>query len=343
MISIKDVAREAGVSFSTVSAVLGGRADRLGIKEGTRQKVRETAEQLGYRRNEAARSMVSGNTRIVCMLVPTLSPEYYSLCVEGALEAANEAEMFLKVAVWKKADKFVGVLRRMMEIKPLGIICRGLRLSELNALEAEMRINPAQVVLMDSHQNCENWSSTVTVDNFSGFKQVLEHLRSAGIRKIAYLTYPSDTVSYYLRIESFLRAVKETDMDFDSKNCWYSTHENVKEIAIKFIGMGKKRPEAVVCPADGIAYYFIKELKMRGVKVPEDVSVTGYGNTPLAQFGVPALTTVSEPYLETGRAAFETLMKMADTKPLKKSCLQDFNRLMPVSLIAGQTVKENDN
>ena len=151
MISIKDVAREAGVSISTVSAVLGGRAEKLGIKEETRKKVQETAEKLGYRRNEAARSMVTGNTRIICMLVQTLGPEYYSLCVEGALEEANEAEMFLKVAVWKDADKFSGILRRMMEFKPLGIICRGLRLAELNALEAEMRLNPTQVVLMDTH------------------------------------------------------------------------------------------------------------------------------------------------------------------------------------------------
>lgn len=338
MVSLKDVAREAGLSVSTVSAVLGGRSEALGIKEETRAKALDVANRLGYRRNEAARSMVTGQSRIVCMMTPSLAPEYYSLCAEGAIEAASESGMFLKIAVWKGADNFGGVLRHIMEIKPLGLICRGLRPPELRALDAELKINPAPVILMDAHPGRIERSAFVTFDDFSGFKQILERLRGLGRKKIAYLAYPPDIVPHYMRVESFMLAAKETAVDFDPRNLWLSTHGNVKETAQKFCRM-KNRPDAVVCSADGIAYCFVKELERLGVKVPGDVSVTGYGNTPCAQYGSPSLTTVIEPYLDAGAAALKTLLRINSALGRKISA-GGFDCLIPVSLVPGQTTGE---
>lgn len=341
MANMQDVADYLGISRSTVSHVLNGRAEKLRIKKDTQDKILAAAKELGFRRNEVARSMVTGHTRIVCMLVHSLSGEYNSLCAQGVLTETNNEGMFLKMATWTTPENFRETLRHVMELQPLGLICRNINRPELAILKSETKLNPLPVVLMEDHSGCDGWSAKVCSDEVTGICAVIEHLMEKGHSKIGFLSTPLDFASHYNRFDIFKKITSDKNIKVSPDNIYWSEFEKIGDFVKEFIKKRKTLPSAVVCPSDGIAYAFMKALEKDGIKIPEDFSLTGYGNTPVARYGVPHLTTVRENYSDMGTEAFRTLVKLIDKKS-QNAVSGEFNKRIPVELIIGQTTGENN-
>ena len=340
MVTMKELAECLGLSRATISHVLNGRADRLRIKPETQKKILAAAKKMGYRRNEVVRTMVTGQTRIVCMLVKNLAQEYFSMSAEGVLNEANKAGMFLKMATWASTTDFEAGLRRAMEIQPMGLICRGLVGKEIEILEREMSLNPLPVVLMDNHPGSDAWAAKVCSDDLMGFRLILSRLLELGHRSVGYLSSLLDSACFSRsRLELFIKAAEELGVESLECDRWFVALEELDEFAGGFAAELNRRPRAVVAPSDGYAYRFVKGIEKRGIVVPKDLSVTGYGNTHVAVYGTPSLCTVGEPYVEVGETAFRTLLEMIGRNgnhPRPGS----FNKLLPVKLIPGSTVAQ---
>jgi len=285
--------------------------------------------------------MVTGHTRIVCMLVHSLSGEYNSLCAQGVLTETNNEGMFLKMATWTTPENFRETLRHVMELQPLGLICRNINRPELAILRSETKLNPLPVVLMEDHPGCDDWCAKVCSDEAAGIHEVIEHLMEKGHSKIGFLSTPLDYASHYNRFDIFKKITSDKNLEVSPDNFYWSELEKIGDFAKEFIKKIKTNPTAVVCPSDGIAYAFMKALEENGLRIPNDLSITGYGDTPVARYGSPHLTTVRENYSDMGTEAFKTLMNMI--KKVSKDIVPcKFDKLIPVELIIGQTTGENN-
>lgn len=339
MANMQDVAAYLGISRSTVSHVLNGKAEELRIKKDTQEKILAAAKELGFRRNEVARSMVTGHTRIICMMVHSLGGEYNSLCAQGVLTETNNEGMFLKMATWTTPENFRETLRHVMELQPLGLICRNINRPELDILKSEIKLNPLPVVLMEDHPGCEEWSAKVCSDEVTGIREVIEYLMEKGHSKIGFLSTPLDFASHYNRFDIFKKITSDKNIKVSPDNFYWSEYKKIGDFAKEFIKKRKTNPTAIVCPADGIAYEFVKALEENGLNIPADFSITGYGDTHVARYGTPHLTTVRENYSDIGTEAFKTLMNMIK-KVSKDTIPCEFDKLIPVELITGQTTGE---
>ncbi len=344
MVTMQDVAKHLKLSRATVSLVLNGRGKELRIKPETQKRITAAAKKLGFCRNEAARSMVSGNTRVICMMVRGLGGEWNSLCTESVIYETNREELFLKIATWNSLDNFRETIKRLMELHPLGFIFRDVNQKELAILKSELILNPTPTVLADDHPGCEKWAATVCFDDLSGFRALIGHLADLGHRRLGFLSWNPDSISFYQCYNHFLQVAKEMRITVRPDDCRFINIDETVEIdltrdsatinafARELAETRKNRPSAIICPADGIAYRLVKELEKCNIVVPRDLSVTGYGDSHVAKYGVPRLTTVKEFYKELGREAFKTLIKM-----IKAPSGKDFNRIIPVELVIGKT------
>jgi LacI family transcriptional regulator len=321
MVTMGQVAERAGVSQATVSFVLGGSADRLKISQPTRDRVMEAARELGYQRNQLARAMVTGKSRIVGVLTAPHSGENIINILTGAMEATSQNDYLLKVLHLSYNGIDDATIARCLEWRLAGALIVGLSDEAHLRLHDAFRENKIPLALLDNVPPAE-WGVRIRSDDAQGLGQVISHLTALGHRRIAFMGGRPESLSAW-REQSFRAALAEAGLSAPPHWIRHSSWGDQKimedEVRALFQESRGHLPTAVVCSADTIALVVLRIARSLGLRLPADLSVTGYSNGSLSEFVDPPLTTVDQAFYEMGRAAALQVIGLAESSDAENS------------------------
>ena len=312
-ITIKDVAEKAGVSITSVSFAFNN-PERL--PEGTVQKILEVAEEIGYVPNPIARSMLTGRTGTIGILVPQPTTEiirnpFWAEFIEGVAEVClREGFSILLVPPLEGSVK-----RAVAKTAVDGFITIGLELYKSTILILQQRKIPFVIVDTDPVEGI----SSVNITDKKGAHSIMRYVLSQGHRKIGVLGIRSGKMGKFdeytgtlrSRIDGFSQALKEYKLSFDDPHVKYfecSSTMHGGEEGFKFLFSNEPYPTCIVSMSDVIAFGVIKSAHQRDLRIPDDVSVTGFDDVPYAAISNPPLTTISQPLREKGKTAANLLV-----------------------------------
>jgi len=338
-VTIKDVAEKAGVSVTSVSFAFNNPGR---LPEGTVQKILETAEEIGYIPNPIARSMLTGRTGAIGILVPQPISEiirnpFISEFIEGVAEVClREGFSIMLVPPLEGSVK-----RAVAKTAVDGFITLGLELYKATILILQQRKIPFVMVDTDPVDGF----SSVNITDKKGAYSIMRYILSQGHRKIGILGIRSGkngkfeeyTGTLRCRIEGYLKALHEYQLSIDGSSVKYvecSCTMNGGEEGFNALYINDSFPTCFVTMSDIIAFGVIHAAKKKGVEIPRKVSVAGFDDVPYAAISCPALTTVFQPLREKGRTAANLLADhlFGKTNVIRKN--------FPTKLVIRDSVKD---
>jgi DNA-binding LacI/PurR family transcriptional regulator len=316
----KDVAEKAGVSLTTVSFVLNGKAD-VAISDETRQRVIEAARELGYRPNSLVRGLVRGRTQTIGVIVPRLDSSFHAAVVHG-IQSVCDAKGYRILL----ADSEHGFLHEKREVELLlqyradGLISVALPDDAPNAdvrswVAGLVADRVALVVVDDS--TVADLTDCVMADDVLGARMIVEHLIGLGHRRIAHLSAGEAMSSSRDRCAGYLAALAGSGLDADpSLIAGTSYFMSDDEIAAAFLALlaRRPRPTAVFAANDDMAAACISAARARRMRIPTDLAVAGYGDTAAGR--ILQITTVQQDPVLMGRTAADRLFERLDRPDL---------------------------
>ncbi|WP_435970988.1 LacI family DNA-binding transcriptional regulator [Streptomyces sp. Qhu_M48] len=314
----RDVARVAGVSQATVSLVLGDKW-RGRVSERTAGAVREAARGLGYRPNLAARNLRLGRTRTALLVVPALTNEFFARVYTGAATVA--ARHGFGVVLYPSPDG-VGPARDPFASARAaldGVIASSMASDALKAF----RGTDLPLVMLDSDPADSAAAAHVNLDIADGMRQVTGHLLALGHRRFVHLASAVPSWTFDVRAAALAEAL--AGVSVRTVRAPLDVHGAMTATELALAGPGP-RPTAVVCDDDILAAGACKALRRLGLRVPEDVSVTGFDDLALATAVEPELTTVALPAERIGERGMAALLAVLAGEPAQPDEL-------PVSLV----------
>ncbi|MBO4256792.1 LacI family DNA-binding transcriptional regulator [Streptomyces griseorubiginosus] len=283
----RDVAQAAGVSQAAVSLVLGDKW-RGRVSEATAERVREAARELGYRPNLAARNLRLGHTRTVLLVVPALTTEFFAGVYTGAARVAADHGFGVVLypspeGIGPARDPFASAQAALD-----GVIASSMAADALSAIRGDQ----LPLVMLDSDPEGSLGAATVNLDITDGVRQVAEHLLNLGHRRFLHLAadVPSWTFDVRAReLATRVAAVPGTSLRTTRAPITIDDARTAAETALSAPG---PRPTALVCDDDKLAAGAYKAARRLGLRIPDDLSVTGLDDLALATALDPELTTV---------------------------------------------------
>lgn len=307
-ISIKDIARKAKVSHSTVSRALQGSPV---VNAATAKRIRRIADQSGYRASAAARSLVMGRTFTIGVIVTNIADPFVAAVVDGIEDAAGERGYSVVLANSNaEPDRELRVARSFEERRVDGIIVTASRVGALHVPAMEKMRVP--LVLLNN-QHASDFAHSVIINNIEAGIEATRHLIQLGHRRIAYIGDRCGYQSDAERREGYRRALSEAGLAWNAALAALGDGKpEGGEQAMAHLLELRPRPTAVFCYNDMSALGAMRRLRAEGLKIPDDFSVVGFDDLYLSRYLDPPLTTVAQPMRQMGRMAMETLLKIFD-------------------------------
>lgn len=304
-VTIKDVARTAGVSIATVSRILNGSA---GVSEELAARVNAAVDMLEYRPNAVARALKERKSRSIGLVIPDIENPFFPSLVRGAEDAARqqgyavilcntdgnavEEDRYIQFLFSKQVDGilFIGGIESQGNLEMLADL-------------------PVPVVTLD-RRAATGKLSAVVYDNYQGAILAVEHLIKTGRKKIAFISGPLKSSSSIDRRRGFTDTLAKFSLPVNEKLTFVgnysfdSGYQAAKELIEK-----KESFDAIFAANDMMAIGAIEALLEASIRVPEDVAIVGFDDIRLAFWHKPSLTTVRQPAYEMGQAAVAMLIK----------------------------------
>ncbi|WP_326724222.1 LacI family transcriptional regulator [Streptomyces sp. NBC_00243] len=283
----RDVAQVAGVSQAAVSLVLGDKW-RGRVSEATAERVREAAQELGYRPNLAARNLRLGRTRTVLLVVPALTTEFFAGVYTGAARVASEHGFGVVLypspeGIGPARDPF-GSARAALD----GVIASSMAADALTAIRGDQ----LPLVMLDSDPAGSLGAATVNLDIRDGVRQVAEHLLALGHRRFLHLAADIPSWTFEIRAQELAARLAEVPgTELRTARAPISI-EGALEAAETALRTLDPRPTALVCDDDKLAAGAYKAARRLGLHIPDDLSITGLDDLALSRAIDPELTTV---------------------------------------------------
>jgi len=305
VVTIEQVARRAGVSVATVSRTLN---DSPAVKPATAQRVRRVIEELHYVPNQSARNLRRNESRVILALAPNFSNPYYSHILTGigdrawdleysvlicnSLGHANGEQHFLKMLENHRADGAI-LLGCRQDYDWLGRYAERYPIVQCCEYIPELRC------------------PSVSIDNYTAARETVAYLQKLGHTRIAMLGADNRYISTRLRREGYLDAMAQAGLEVPED--WYMladadyTFTSGQEAARALLA-ARKRPTAIFCISDILALSAISAAQEAGLRVPGDLTVTGFDDVDYTAMVHPYLTTVAQPCYEMGRRSVELIL-----------------------------------
>lgn len=305
MVSLRDVAKRAGVSASTASRAISGHPQ---VREETRRRVMAAAAELGYEVARSGRDASGGRRHLIGLLIPdVITPFYAELlnCVQGVVFDRG-CDLVLYVSQGRSPRQVIQHIASARHLS--GVIVVTPRHSEDEELR---KLGADQSVVVLDHRAEGSGFPHVTVDNLRAAHRAVTHLVNRGWRKIGILTGPLSVQSAMDRLRGYRLALEEAGIDFDPSLVKKGDFMQDTGYAIvrQWID-DQPLPDALFCSNDLMAAGALQAFKEAGVDVPGKVAVMGFDDLPIASQTSPPLTTVAQPILEMCEAAVRLLMRL---------------------------------
>jgi DNA-binding LacI/PurR family transcriptional regulator len=317
MVRLKDIAQIVGVSVMTVSKALRDEPD---VSTATKTKIKKLAEDMGYVPDSSAQGLRTKTTKLFGLLIPSTTNPIYARIVYAIEERAFELGYDLIIAhTLNKAEREEACLRRLLSRR-----VDGLFITPVYRFEAEARIYQEittrkipSVLLGPPAAFCKNFPA-IEIEELVASYNVTKHLLNLGHKKIAYLTGPPAAPWAHERFEGYRRALRETGIEVDDKLVFQSgaTIEDGVNAALQMLNEGCQ-PTAIQAVNDLVAIGCAETLLSQGIKIPDDISIAGFGNVLTAEYYRVPLTTVRQPKHRLGVAAVEKMMKLIRGEPVE--------------------------
>lgn len=315
-VNINDVAKKSGLSVVTVSRVINNLPS---VREYNRKKVTEAMVELGYQPNAAARTLATGKTGVIGMLVQYLDDSFFNDVVQSVNKHLMENGYYLAISIMNDViNKGNGINFIFQEQRVDGILV----LTPINEEDyiLEMKKKNVAFVLIDNQKSNSSVSS-ILVDNYKGGYEATNHLIQLGHEKIGYIGGAVVYLSSNEREKGFMDALKDAGMkpykvengDFGAQSGYEITKGWLEQGII---------PTGIFVADDYGAFGAIDAIREFGLRVPEDISVCGFDDDPLSSLLHPKLTTVKQPGYEIGKKAVEVLLDLINDNGRRNSTIK---------------------
>jgi LacI family transcriptional regulator len=311
VVTIKDVARQANVSFTTVSHVINKTRP---VSPDTAIRVNEAIADLGYLPSEVARSLKSNRTRTIGMIVTTTSNPFFGEVIRGVERACFKAGYALMICNTDDVtERLITYLQTLFAKRVDALIAMTSNASP-DFFGHLGEITRIPVVAIDAPPG--SVGSVVSDDSCLGGRIVADFLADRGFRRISCVSGPASHPRMADRLTGFRAALEARGLEFDeSRLCRTElTMEGGRQAAhALFAGPSAAMPDAVFALSDVMAIGLLNGLHGLGVRVPDDVSVVGYDDIEFAAFATPPLTTVRQAAIDLGAVAATALLDHLET------------------------------
>lgn len=323
-ITIYDIAREAQVSVATVSRVLN---DTAPVKASTRDTIMQVIEKYQFQPNALARSLLKKETGTIAMIVPDITNPFFPEVFWGAENVARDKgyTFFLcnTAGQYSRESEYLSILR---EKRVDGIIFLGGRINLVNcppelSQEVIELSRHVPIVLVNGNLPKSNLHRIYT-DEAAGAMLATQHLLDLGHKNIGFIGGMDDTSTTQVKIKAVRKILKEHGLELRKE--WLKPGEfsvnGGRELMNQILDQ-KERPTAVLCVNDFTAIGAIKATIEHGLRIPDDISIVGFDDSPLSTAVIPELTTVSQNTNELGELAVETLHNIINGKNPRKQMI----------------------
>jgi LacI family transcriptional regulator len=312
--SISSIAKDLGVSVSTVSAVINGRGY---ASPKMRERIEKHLRKVDYQPNYLARSLRKRETRIIGLIVPDLVNSFYSYLSRGVEDFLKSEDYLFIVADsrenWKRQRDYIQTFCRMMTDGILLVPCLATS-AQIESIPSLVRDRP--LVYLD-RSPLRPPVDSVMIDNERASFEATDHLIGMGHSRIAIITEPLNLLSAADRLKGYRCALKTRGIKVDpSLVCAGSnTKESAYDIGLRLL-TGKRMPTAVVICNNQMTLGFLAALRDRNIACPEQLSVVGFDDCDWSEHIQPALTVIVQPALEMGTTAARILLdRITDKTP----------------------------
>jgi len=323
MVTIKEVAKSSGLSVGTVSNVINGLET---VSEANRKKVNNAINRLGFKPSRIAASLSSKKTGNIGIIVPDVSSPFYSEMIKGISETLeiNDLNVFLSGSN-DDLDKETRLIKNMMDSWVDGLI-----IVPVYERENEPGIlNEAKIPIVLVNREIRGVSRDLVVfNNFKGAYNATVYLIKNNHKKIIILSGPKYSRSFEDRVMGFKEAMEENGLYSDSLvfSCKYSEKSGY-EAMHKALGR-LENIDAVFASSDLIALGAIAAIRERGLDIPGNISIVGFGDIYLSRYLHPPLTTIKRPFYNTGKTAVSLLLERISQQRKDSDCKSEPERII---------------
>ena len=311
--NIKQVAKRAKVSTATVSRTING-SDK--VSPETAERVRKVIHDMNFFPNSHARTLVSGRSRMVGLIISDITNPFFPELVKNFEDQAVERGLEIIIGNTDyKPKRMVSCIRRMLERKVDGV---AIMTSETDvALLAELMRRNTPMVLLDTGKTGDH-SANITIDYAQGIREAAEHLFSLNHQRIAFIAGPQELPSARIRLAAFQQAMQSGGREVEEGMIQLGNHRiDGGSIAMRNLLKLAKPPTAVMTSNDLTAIGAMGMIHEAGLRVPQDISIVGFDGISFSNLTQPPLTTVLISRMQlalTAFAALEHLIKHEDTR-----------------------------
>lgn len=308
-VTIRDVAREAGVSVSTVSRVLNDKDD---VAPETADAVRRVIERLGYASSMAARSLRSRTTNVVGLIVPDLWHPFTSLVIRGVNQVTAQGYDLLAYASGRRTVQIMANWEQQLVAQLNGSVTDGIIVVTPNAATYRTAF---PVVAIDPHQASTDFPAVIAT-NHQGVLDAMEYLSALGHRRIGYIGGRPNLQSAQRRLEGYCDGLARAGLASDPDLIVTGDYTRTLGVACahRLLSLAD-RPTAIMAASDETAFGVYDAAAARGLHIPDDLSVIGFDNTIESTSVDPPLTTVDQAIEAMGALAAEIVLKLIQGQP----------------------------
>jgi LacI family transcriptional regulator len=322
MTTIRDVARLAGVSISTVSRVLNKSCP---VSPEKRERVEAAALELGYIPNPAARSLLLRKTGVLGIVVPFATGEFFSEFLSGVDQSASDNNYFLLISISHRSDEDLRTAVANLNKRVDGMVVWA---PEVRASDVMSLVDSSLAVVFLNSLSPNNGNDLIDFDNHGGMYALASHLIRQGHRDIAFLKGPPRAADAKSRLDGYRAALNahgikpREELEFQGEY----TVEAGYALVPRLLSLSPV-PTAVMAPNDQSAIGVLRGLHEAGVHVPDQMSVTGFDDIQSSRYVTPTLTTARVPVRELGELAVKTLLGRIEGRD------REVKQYMPVEVV----------
>ena len=329
-VTIKDIAKQAEVSHSTVSRALRGSPL---IAEGTAQRIRQVASELGYLPSAAARSLKTNRSQALGVIVSSIDDPYFSEILQGIEEAAQDSGYSLFMAASQRdSERERHIVKVMREHRVDGVIICS---TSFSAEQSQQFLKYGIPIVAVNNQAAEDYRYSIYHDDVDGSRQVTRHLIDLGHQKIAHLGNSLSGRTTLDRLTGFQQEMDAAGLTIPPGYI-YQVPGGGPEDGLPgldhFLDL-PDHPTALVCYNDMMAIGVLKGLHLAGIRVPEEFSVTGFDNIVFSAFTNPPLTTFDQPKRFIGSEAARLLLDLLRSTSNDNTASQPKARMLKGELL----------
>lgn len=312
-VTIKDIAKRAGVAHTTVSRALRGSPL---ISTEVADRIRKIAAEMGYHASAAARSLKTNRSQVLGVIVSHIADPFFSEVLQGIDDTAqqNGYSMFI-AAAQQSAAREQAIVRTMREHRVDGVIICS---TSFGTGQAQQFLAYQTPIVVVNNQSPEEYAFSIYHDDLDGSRQVIEYLLGLGHRRIAYLGNRRSGRTNQDRLSGYRVQLEALGLHY-CEDLVYLADGSEPHMAVagleQFMRLSNP-PTAIFCFNDLLACGVMQALQRAGKQVPQDCSVVGYDNIAFSAYTNPPLTTLNQPKYDMGVEAARLLFEVLDVIPL---------------------------